>query len=232
MARPWRRGPVLSGPRPGLGNGLICCVQGPPDQQTQYCFDTGGGGCNLVWVSPPGIYPGLPQCVNGMHPSCVVAPPTPEQPLTQEQPADEQPVQPALVSEQAWYQEFPATPAEEVQVPTTPSVPVQPYTVPSVPTGAFPGEPFAPLAQQAPVQPIPVVSAPEPTAAEMPQPCPTGPIPLKDWAYGCAFSKAGLIPEAPAEAPVEGGGIPTAMLVGGGGLVAAGITAAILGLFG
>jgi len=285
LARPWRREPELSGRRYQLGQSR-CCVQGPPGQQQVYCFNE---GCGLNWVSPPGIYPDYPQCVNGMHPDCVAAPPPPPPPPveTPPEPTPTPTYEPACSSRQ-WNRvgeevlspdgilclqehvcandpslkttfvvtcvyphpspEQPVVSQEPIptmplqtgeipaEVPVTPSVPPQQYTSPSAPTGAFPGDPyapvtgapFAPLAPSAPVQPIPVVPAPTP----MPPPCPTGPIPLKEWAYGCAYAKAGLIPAAPVEAAAEGGGIPTAVLIGGGGLVAAGIAAAVFGLFG
>jgi hypothetical protein len=195
---------------PAEPSGTTCCVEpGPGGNQIKKCYD----GCDLVWTSPEGIYPGVPSCVGGKPSGCL---PPPAQPTTEA--AAEEPFVPAPTPPSV-----PEAPAE-----VTPSVPLQKYTTPSVPTGAFPGAPFAPLAPQAPVKSVPVAPAPSP----MPAPCPPGPIPVRDWAYGCAFAEAGLIEAAPAAAPAEGGGIPTAVLIGGGGLVAAGIVAAVFGLFG
>ena len=71
-----RAEPFLLGSRYRLGQ-LSCCVVNNADgSQTQRCFDTGGGTCNLTWISPSGTYPGVEACVgpNQEPKSCVQAP--------------------------------------------------------------------------------------------------------------------------------------------------------------
>lgn len=62
--RPWKRGPELFGSRSRFKLGqLACCVGrgGSPGTGVQYCYDTTAGQCALTWVSPEGVYPGVPQ---------------------------------------------------------------------------------------------------------------------------------------------------------------------------
>lgn len=218
LNRPWERGPeklmvsVKLGQALGsqrhnsLGNGMSCCVvKGPGGNQVQRCFNE---GCELSWISPEGIYPGIPSCAaNGKPAACSTPAPVPTTPLPNEpqnQPVNLAPGQ-GLVSNPAYFWK-----AGETQ-PTSPTgqqVPVQNggTTVPQTPTGAWPGEPFkatpvqnsTPLMQpisypagaEAAPQKTPIQTMQPPAQYPRPtdEPCPAGALSLDRWAYQCALA--------------------------------------------
>lgn len=60
-------------------------------------------------------------------------------------------------------------------------------TYETTPTGAWPGSPFG--GPTSPPSPVRVVQQPAPPMPFVPPACPTGPVPLRMWAEGCAASK-------------------------------------------
>lgn len=86
----------------------------------------------------------------------------------------------------------PASLPTQGQLPTEPPGPQvlpapQNQSYETIPTGAWPGSPFG--GQTSPPSPVRVVPQQAPPMPFVPPPCPTGPVPLRMWAEGCAASK-------------------------------------------
>jgi len=209
LARPWERGPNLGDSRKRLGQVNCCVVKGPGGNQVKRCYNE---GCGLNWISPEGIYPGVPECgVDGRPKSCSPQqqPQLPKQPAggPKTPPPPQYPLNPTPTALcQTWNpegqpmpyegkcyqlyvcandptvkrrQEVPCSQPQQTTNQPAPgvqygSMPTTPMTAPQMPTGAYPGDPFAAVAPQTPIQ----AAAPLPTTGVQPQtmkyPCPTG----------------------------------------------------------
>lgn len=181
----------LSGPRRRLGQLNCCVVPGAGGLQVQRCFDTGTGQCILTWISPEGNYPGVPPCdAAGMAPACAAAAPPPPAPPPPETPTTPEPTpEPTPAELPPFEYEGPAPEAAPTLEPAA-----APAGIPVENLEALPGMPFQPVPALAPVPvpaALPAAAAPRaapPAAAAMPE-CPLGPVPLAQWAAGCAAAR-------------------------------------------